>query len=268
MPSLIELVQALRREFVNTPVALVFETSFFVGLPERERWYGLDPELMRIPGALRRFGFHGVFHDAACLEAIRCLGSPRPRILSVCLEPRPELAACLGRRPLVVTGGNTPIEGLPGETTCGDLDPSVVLKLAHDTLWGPEETSRLLTSQSGLLGLTGRATSLAELLDSTDESRDNSDDPLQLARDLFEHCLLRACGAGIAALGGLDAIVYSGRYATSGSSLHAWLGPRLTHVTRCDTPHLIHTRTLCQHVRDIVRVMAWEDRRRGAPAGC
>ena len=152
---------------------------------------------------------------------------------------------------MVVTGGNTPIEGLPGETTCGDLDPSVVLKLAHDTRWGPEEASRILTCESGLRGLVGRAVSLEELLGSTD-------DELQLARDLLRHCVLRACGAGIAAMGGLDAIVYSGRYAASGTSLHTWLSQRLARVTRSEIPHLIHARSLFQHLDDIVRVMRLE----------
>jgi acetate kinase len=250
LPRLVELVKAMRSTFPNTPVALVFETSFFVNLPPRERWYGLDPELMESQ-AVRRFGYQGIFHDAACRDAARQLRLSLPRVLSVCLEPRPELAACQGRRPVVVTSGNTPVEGLPGETTCGDLDPSVVLKLACDTRWGPEEVSRILTCESGLRGLLGRDVSLAELLRSTD-------DELQLARDLFGHCVLRACGAGIAAMGGLDAIVYSGRYAACGPVLHAWLSQRLSRATRSEIPCLVHARTLFQQLFDIVRVMRLE----------
>ncbi len=85
----------------------------------------------------------------------------------------------------MVTGGSTPAEGLPGERSCGDLDPSVVLKLADDGDWGPEGTSHLLTCESGLRGLAGRDVSLAEALESPDGE-------LQLARDVFLHCLLRA----------------------------------------------------------------------------
>jgi len=251
VPSLVELTRSACDTYRTAPVALAFETAFFVNLPQREQWYGLDPELMASQ-AVRRFGYHGLFHEAACRAAARHRRLSAPRVLSLCLEPRPELAACQGRRPVMVTGGNTPVEGLPGETTCGDLDPSVVLKLAHDTHWGPEETSRILTSESGLRGLLGRAVTLAEVLGSTDAS-------LQLARDLFLHCVLRACGAGIAALGGVDAIVYSGRYAASGAAVHAWLGPRLARATRCDIPHLIHARTLSQHVCDVTRVLVLED---------
>ncbi|MHB8972933.1 MAG: hypothetical protein ACYC3X_08460 [Pirellulaceae bacterium] len=250
LPGLIELVKSLRSVFTGIPAVLVFETAFFADLPARERWYALDPAMMETR-ALWRSGFHGIFHDAACLEAARQLGSRYPRVLSVCLEPRPELAACVGRRPVMVTGGNTPVEGLPGERSCGDLDPSVVLKLAHDTHWGPEEASRILTQESGLRGLAERSVSLADVLQS-------SDDDLQLAKQVFQHSVLRACGAGIAAMGGLDAIAYSGRYAESGTVLHAWLSHRLAQATLCHIPHIIHTRTLVQHLRDIVRVMALE----------
>jgi acetate kinase len=251
VPHLVQLVKAARRAFPQTPVALVFETAFFVPLPERERRYGVDPELIE-SRSLRRFGFHGIFHEAACLDAARKLRSPEPRILSICLEPRPELAACRGRLPVMVTGGSTPVEGLPGETSCGDLDPSVVLKLADDRRWGPEGTSRLLTCDSGLRGLAGRDVSLAEVLQC-------SDGDLQLARDVFLNCLLRACGAGIAALGGLDAIVYTGRYANSAPVLHDWLNGHLSETIQRDTTCLIHSHTLPQHLRDIAYVMVREN---------
>ena len=181
-----------------------------------------------------RFGFQGIFHEAACREVAGRVGGHPPRVISLCLEPRPELAACVGGRPVMVTGGNTPVEGLPGERTCGDLDPSVTLKLAHDTPGGLEEANRILTCDSGLRGLVGRDVSLAELLD-------NSCQDLQLAQEVFVYSVLRACGAGIAALGGLDALVYSGRYAASGTALHAWLAPRLARAVRSAIPHFIHT---------------------------
>ncbi len=251
VPHMVRLAKAARSAFPQTPVALVFETAFFVPLPERERRYGVDPELAGSQ-PLRRFGFHGIFHEAACRDAARSLEVPEPRILSICLEPRPELAACHGRQPVMVTGGSTPMEGLPGETSCGDLDPSVVLKLADDSRWGPEGTSHLLTRESGLSGLAGRSVTLAEVLQSTHGD-------LQLARDVFLYCVLRACGAGIAALGGLDAIVYSGRYASSAAPLHNWLNGRLRETLRRDTPSLIHSRTLPQHLRDIAYVLAREN---------
>jgi acetate kinase len=91
--------------------------------------------------ALRRWGYHGLFHEAASMEAGRAWrkrGFDQPaRILSICLEAQPEIAAVLGRRPITVTSGATPLEGLPGETNSGEIDPAVALALAGEAGLGP-----------------------------------------------------------------------------------------------------------------------------------
>ncbi len=246
LPPVLALAEGLRATYSGVPVVLVFETSFFTALPHREQAYGLDPAHMEQMG-LWRYGYHGILHEAACREAASRIGLPTARIVSICLEPRPELAACVGGRPVMVTGGNTPVEGLPGERSCGDLDPSVALKLAHDLPGGLEEANRVLTRESGLLGLIGEPVTLAELLSSQRED-------WQLARDVFRHSVLRACGAAIAAISGLDLFVYSGRYATAGAALHPWLAPRLARATCAAIPYHVQTRTLAQLMHDIVRV--------------
>ena len=65
----------------------------------------------------------------------------------------------------MVTSGATPLEGLPGHTTCGELDPSIVLTLADKLHWGPEQINGVLTMESGLLGLTGSPMTMASLLE-------------------------------------------------------------------------------------------------------
>jgi acetate kinase len=62
-----------------------------------------------------------------------------------------------------VTGGTTPLEGLPGETTCGDLDPGIILYLAEQMKWGPEQINALLTQESGLSSMAQRPLTLSEL---------------------------------------------------------------------------------------------------------
>ena len=142
------------------------------------------------------------------------------RVLSLCLGPRPELAAVIGSRQLMVTSGATPLEGIPGETVCGELDPSVVLTLREKMEWGPEEINMVLTQESGLLGLVGEPTTIQTLFES-----DNPD--VKEAREIVQYRILQACGAGIAAMGGLDAIVFSGRYAAVGELHGPWLASRL-----------------------------------------
>lgn len=223
IPPLVRSLEACLSAFPHTPVLLAFETAFFSRLPVQETAYGLAPESTS-PASPSRVGFHGLFHAAACAHAaaeLRASGLTRPaRLLSICLEPRPEVAAVHGQTPWMVTGGATPLEGLPGHTTCGEVDPSVVLFLAEHLRAGPEQIDRMLTRQSGLLGLVGRRVTLDSLW------REERPD-LRLARRLMEYRLLLACGSGVAALGGLDGLVFSGRFADLADVLGTELCARL-----------------------------------------
>ena len=223
IPALLGLIQAAETAFKGVPIVLVFETAFFVDLPEREHLYAVDASLTKTAG-VRRFGYHGILHAAACNQVARQrheMGVKSPaRVLSICLEPRPEVAAVLGQKPLMVTSGATPLEGLPGQTTCGELDPSIVLMLAQKKGWGPEQINAVLTQQSGWRGLVGRITTLAEIFGSHRPE-------CELAKEIIQYRLLQVCGAGMAALGGVDTIVFSGRCSGVGVSLGLWLKKKL-----------------------------------------
>lgn len=213
------LIDELGAAFPATPIALVFETSFFVGLPARETTYALPADIGR---GVRRFGYHGLFHDAATAELAHTLGlDARPaRMLSVCLDPRPELTAVRGRQPLLVTSGSTPIEGLPGEYSCGEIDPAIALALAAEPAIGPERANLLLTRESGFFGMLGYPATLGEVLTAK---------RARLAR-VREHLLYQmtlATGSSLAALEGLDGVVFSGRYAVYGDKVAAHLVPHL-----------------------------------------
>ncbi|MCX6911360.1 MAG: hypothetical protein NTY01_25410 [Verrucomicrobia bacterium] len=222
-PPLLALIHACGVAFPNVPVLLIFETAFFVNLPAREYLYAVDKNLSRTPG-LRRFGYHGICHANACAHIMRkrsAMGLTKPaRILSICLDARPEVAAVLGHKPLMITSGATPLEGLPGQTSCGELDPSIVIMLAQKKNWGPEQINAVLTQQSGWMGLTGRIASLAEIFSSGKPE-------CQLAKEILQYRLLHVCGAGMAALGGVDAVVFSGRCSGVGVDLGLWLKQRL-----------------------------------------
>jgi acetate kinase len=219
LPHLLRLVEGASQAFPATPLVLLAETAFFADLPAREATYGLNPDLIHSL-QLRRYGFHGLYHEAAAAHLAvsrRQQGQNGPlRLLSICMEPRPEVAAIIDHRPVMVTGGTAPLEGIPGQTTCGEIDPSIVLTLAQKLNWGPEQINNLLTTQSGLLGLVGRPTSWVEVFAAADPD-------LVRARSVIEHHFLRACGAGMAAMGGLDALVFSGRNFGTGRHLGPWL---------------------------------------------
>jgi acetate kinase len=141
--------------------------------------------------------------------------------VSICLEAHPEIAAVIGRRPLMCTSGATPLEGIPGHSSCGELDPSIAFMLARKLKWGPEQINTVLTQQSGLIGLVGRPVMLDDVLAA-------EADELEPAKHLLLNHILKACGAGMAAMGGVDDIVFSGRFASAGTTLGPWLRDRLT----------------------------------------
>ncbi len=223
LPRSIDAIKACQRIFDSVPVVAVFETSFFVNLAAREHKYALDNTLMNASG-IRRYGYSGIYHQAASNYIVgiqrKKAVSAAPRILSICLESRPEIAAVRGNRPVMVTSGATPLEGLPSEKSCGEIDPSIAITLAQEKKWGPEQINLMLTRQSGIYGLTGKSISLEELFW-------KSSDDYKLAKDLMQYRMLLACGAGIAAMGGVDYIVFSGKYSMVGNILGPWLCARL-----------------------------------------
>jgi len=224
LPHAVQLIRDCEQVFPEIPAVVVFETSFFVDLPPHEFVYALEPEVRKALG-VRRYGYHGILHEAACEQSARSRrrsgATSTARILSICLEPQPEVAAVLGNRPLMVSSGATPLEGIPGHRKCGAIDPSIVVTLAQKMGWGPELINTVLTEESGLLALCGEATSLGELF-----KTQNPD--LRLAREVIRYRILLACGAGMAALGGVDAIVFSGRFFAAGETLGPWLKKRLS----------------------------------------
>ncbi|HUW83895.1 MAG TPA: hypothetical protein VMZ31_13995 [Phycisphaerae bacterium] len=249
LPGLLVLIEACQEIFPNRPLVAAFETAFFVPLPPREHLYALAADTTG-SSSLRRYGFHGLLHEAACAHVLRLTRASRPgtlpRTLSLCLEPRPELAAVAGGRPIMVTGGATPLEGIPGQTSCGQIDPAIVMALAQEKGWGPEQIDAVLTRQSGLLGLTGQPTDLDMLFtDNREEYR--------LARQMIEYHILRAAGAGVAALGGLDAIIVSGRFTQAGRVLGPWLREQLHLPGRPQLPAVrleFYTETIGRIVAD------------------
>ena len=223
LPPLLALLRARAAVFAGVPMVLVFETSFFADLPFRENACALNAACTEGLAARRR-GFHGILHEAACAHAAarrRARGLQSAcRSLSVCLEPTPEVAAAVGCRPVMTSGGSSPLEGIPGDTTCGEIDPRIVIELARANWWGHEKINQVLSRESGLLGLTGEPVTIAGIFDPATRNGAR-------ARRVLAYRLLLACGAGAAAMGGVDAIVFSGRYASSMRFLGPWLRGRL-----------------------------------------
>lgn len=226
IPPVLELISSCSRSLPDCPVVLFFETAFFTKLPEREHLYAINPNLQAGSG-LRRYGYHGLFHEAACVAAIQDSTQPE-RIISICLEPCSEIAAVVGDVPVMVSGGATPLEGLPGNTSSGEIDSGLLLSLSRMARWGPEQINTLLTQRSGLMGLTGRSITLPEVICSGRED-------VRLARDVMQYRILQQTGMALVAMNGFDRIVFSGRYAQVGREIGPWLAARLPSPAKSET---------------------------------
>lgn len=217
LPGTLELISCCNEVFTKVPIVLVFETSFFCGTPERECEYAIPSDITSKMN-IKRYGYNGIYHEAACLMVSRQLRqelkTSSARIISICLEAQPEIAAIKGRRALMVT------RAIPGETMCGQIDPNIVLSLSETVGWGPEKINTVLTKKSGLLGLTGENITLEDVF-----KQDNSD--FLLARQICQYRLLNTCGTAIAAMGGVDAIVFSGRFVKLADILEPYLMEKL-----------------------------------------
>lgn len=178
-----------------------FDTAFHHGLPAAAATYALPKEWNERWG-LRRYGFHGLSH-ANVARRVGELAGPGLRIVSCHLGAGASLAAVVGTRSVDTTMGFTPLAGLVMATRSGDVDPGLVLWLAHHGGMSTEELSDVLEHRSGLAGLTGGSGDLRDIVGSDEPAR-------RLALAVYVHRLRREIAAMAAAMNGLDVLVFTG----------------------------------------------------------
>jgi acetate kinase len=217
------LRKALQR-LPNVPHVACFDTAFHHDLPEVARRFALPSALYE--RGIHRYGFHGL----SCEYVLSVLGSPPPRRLIVAhLGSGASLTAILDGRSIDTSMGLTPAGGIAMGTRSGDLDPGILLHLLREQPGSLDELVHLVNHESGLKGVTGEA-SMTKLL-----ARSERGDALARAGiELFAYGVKKQLGAYIAALGGLDCLVFTagiGEHAPLVRSLAldglSWLGLEL-----------------------------------------
>jgi acetate kinase len=198
-------IEVCREMLPETPMVAVFDTAAHQTMPPKAHLYGLPTDLHRRHG-IRKYGFHGTSHLYVAGEAARRLGRPLEdlRIITCHLGNGCSITAFREGRSVDTSMGFTPLEGLVMGTRCGDLDPAVVLYLVRDLGMSPEEVDNLLNTESGLKGLCGRR----DMRDILEQSR-QGDESARTALEVFVYRIQKYIGAYTAALGGVDAIVFT-----------------------------------------------------------
>jgi acetate kinase len=190
------------------PQVAVFDTAFHHSMPEHAYLYALPYHLYR-RYHIRRYGFHGTSHRyvAYRYRVIRQIDWNQTHVISMHLGNGCSAAAIRGGHPLDTSMGMTPLEGLVMGTRSGDIDPAIINLIATKEGLSTHEVDALLNTQSGLLGLSG-LTNDVRVLEA--ELAEHEDRRVRLALDVFCYRARKYIGAFLAAMGGADAVVFTG----------------------------------------------------------
>ena len=200
-------IREARRVFPLVPHVAVFDTAFHHTLPAYAYLYGLPHEYGETKG-VRRYGFHGLSHAYVGLAAAQFLKrrAHSLHIISCHLGNGASVCAIDHGRSVDTSMGFTPTEGLIMGTRCGDLDPGVVTYLLRDEGLSVAQVDELLNKQSGLLGLSGLSGDMREIL----AAAAAGDARALVAIKAYCYRVRKTIGAYIAALGGVDVVIFTG----------------------------------------------------------
>jgi acetate kinase len=200
-------IDAAQRALPDVPQVAVFDTAFHATLPPEAYHYGLPYVLYR-RYRIRRYGFHGTSHAFVARRVGEILKRPTEdlRIISIHLGNGASATAIKDGKSIDTSMGFTPLEGLVMGTRSGDIDPAVILHvMAREELTVADATA-LLNKHSGLRGLSGISSDMRDLLKEEAEGQDRA----RLALDVYCYRARKYIGAYAAAMGGLDAIGFTG----------------------------------------------------------
>ncbi|MGD1006505.1 MAG: acetate kinase [Ignavibacteriaceae bacterium] len=206
-PSNIKGIQAVKRILPNVPQVAVFDTAFHTKMPPKAFLYGIPYELYK-KHQIRKYGFHGTSHSYVANKAAEILGKELKdlKIVTAHLGNGCSMAAVQNGVSVDTTMGFTPLEGLLMGTRSGDLDPSLILYIMGKEGLSLNEANTLLNKHSGLLGISGESSDMREVLIAANEGHKRS----KYAFEIFAYRVKKYLGAYAAAMGGLDAFVFTG----------------------------------------------------------
>jgi acetate kinase len=218
-PHNIAGIEAVTSLMPGVAQVAVFDTAFHQTIPARAHHYALPYELCE-KHRIRRYGFHGTSHRFVVQEAARYMGRPveELRIISCHLGNGASVSAIKYGQSIDTSMGFTPLEGLVMGTRSGDMDPAVVLFLMDKLGLSTSEANELLNKKSGVLGVSGHTSDMREIEEAVYSDLGgrilNTGHPhhrrARLALEMYIYRLKKYIGAYAAAMGGLDALVFTG----------------------------------------------------------
>ena len=191
----------------ETPMVAVFDTSFHQTMPEKAYMFGIPYEYYE-KYSIRRYGFHGTSHRFITKRYFEITGKdPEGTKLIIChLGNGSSLSAVKDGKVCDTSMGLTPLDGFVMGTRCGGIDPSVVTYIMDKEGLTPAQMETLMNKKSGFLGISGLSSDCRDLENAAAEGNHRA----QLALDMFAYQIKKIAGGYAAAMGGVDAIIFTG----------------------------------------------------------
>jgi acetate kinase len=205
-PPYMAAMRQLAKTSSKIPLVAAFETDFHQSIPEAWKRYAIPDELAEaLP--IRKWGFHGASHRFIGWRMAELLGNKDARVISLHLGGSSSMAAIRGGKSVATTMGMSPQTGLPHNNRVGDIDPYALPLMIKHTGLSLEELLKVLATQGGLLGLSGGLSGDVRDLETAAASGNAK---AQLAIDVFVAEIRRQLGSMLVALGGADALAFTG----------------------------------------------------------
>ena len=205
-PHNIRGINACKKILPDVPQVGVYDTAFHQEMPPHAYIYGI-PYIFYKKYGIRRYGFHGTSHRYVSDRAAQMLGKPLKdlKIVTCHLGNGASIAAISGGKSVDTSMGFTPLEGLLMGTRSGDLDPAIILHIMSREELTLNEGNTLLNKHSGLAGISGVSSDMSEIISSAKDGHANA----KLALDVFCYRIKKYIGSYAAAMGGLNAVVFT-----------------------------------------------------------
>ena len=206
-PANIIGIEACAKLMPNTKQVGVFDTAFHQTMPEEAYMYALPYEMYK-EHRIRKYGFHGTSHKFVSAEAAKFLGKPAEelKIITCHLGNGSSVSAVKNGKCVDTSMGFTPLDGVVMGTRCGSIDPAVVTYLVNNCDMTAAEVDSLMNKKSGVFGVSGVSSDFRDLAAAAGEGNKRA----ELALKMFAYSVKKLIGAYAAAMGGVDAVVFTG----------------------------------------------------------
>lgn len=196
-------IEVAEKIFPNAKQVAVFDTAFHQTMPEKAFRYAIPNEFYQSYG-VRAYGFHGTSHKYVSEKAIELLGADCKKIITIHLGNGCSMAAIENGKCIDTSMGMGPMNGLIMGTRAGDIDQSIIFHLVNQLGLDLAQVNTLLNKKSGMLGLTG----FSDMRD-VESAVNEEDKNAILASEMYAYRIKKYIGSYMAALNGLDAIVFT-----------------------------------------------------------